>query len=121
MTYVTRSLLEHELISDSDAPDVVSSVCLDGRLDFIALARIGSTIVSRYGIVAKIDRHVDFGLFNGFQLSCCERQVDKCYALKRTTKADWLQSAPYRRTRCRACQYSIPNKRTFKVPESTVT
>lgn len=64
-----NNALEHEFVSDGDAADVRSTICLDSSLNLIALACVSSTIVRRHGIVAQEYRHVHFSLFDGFELS----------------------------------------------------
>lgn len=63
----TGSLLENELISDSDTCNMVSTIRLQSLLDGIALAVVGAVVVWD-GIDAKEDLHVHFGLPDRFEL-----------------------------------------------------
>jgi len=47
---------------------VVCPVRLDGTLDGIPLALVGSSIISGNWVVPEPDCHVDFGLFDRFEL-----------------------------------------------------
>lgn len=62
------TLLEHKFISDCDAANMVSSISLDSLLNQIALTLVGSAVISCNVVICQPDRHVYFGLFNGFEL-----------------------------------------------------
>ncbi len=79
---------------------MVRAVRLQRLLYRITLAVVRRVIVGRYRVVSKIHGHVDFGL--GYSLKLRRYKYHGyIFAVveKHTTKADWLQSAPYRRTR----------------------
>jgi hypothetical protein len=59
--------LEHELIANGHACNVVRAIGLDGLLDNIPLAFVGSVIIRGNGIIAKVDGEVYFGLLDSFQ------------------------------------------------------
>jgi hypothetical protein len=60
--------LEHELIADSDAQNVVRAVCVDRVYNLLALAHVCSAIVGRKVIVTEVDRQVDLCLLDRLEL-----------------------------------------------------
>lgn len=62
-----EDVLEDELISDGDTPDMVRPIGLDGRRDEVALAGV-SRRVRRGGVIPEPDGHVDFCLLDRLEL-----------------------------------------------------
>ena len=60
--------LEHELVADGDARNVVRAICVDRVHNRLALTQVRSTIVVRIVIVTQEDRHIDFRLFDCLKL-----------------------------------------------------
>lgn len=83
-----------------DSRDVVGSVCLQSVLDSSLLAIVCGIISSRVDVVAKPNGHIDLGLDNGLKL---HKEVGpwrvEIKRKTRTTNAEMLQSAPYKRIR----------------------
>ena len=61
-------LLEHELVSNRDATNVIGAVRLNGRLNLSFLTFVRFTTVVRDVVVAEENGHVDLGLFDGLEL-----------------------------------------------------
>ena len=93
-----RHSLEHPLITNGDARNVVRPVRLDRVHDNVALARVRDPSVGRDIIVAQEDGKIRLRLLNRLELWGTSAAPKRC-AIDLTTRADWLQSAPYRRMR----------------------
>ena len=87
--------LEHEFIADSDTCNVVRAVRVDRGHNRLFLFLVFGAVVVRFWVVAQIDLHVHFRLFNRLKLRTSEYLIGyKHFQQKLTTSADWLQSEP---------------------------
>lgn len=66
-SFVSRIILEHELVSNSDSGHMIDAVSLKSSFDNVTLPLVYSNII-RYDVVTEIDLHIGFGLLNRFQL-----------------------------------------------------
>lgn len=64
LSVLGSGLLEHELVTNSHATNIVNTVSLDGLCELVPLAHVGCAIISRDGVVPDKDCHIDFGLFD---------------------------------------------------------
>jgi len=60
--------LEHKLVADSDAQNVIRAISVDRIHNRLALTQVRSTVVVRIVIVTQKDRYIDFRLLDCLEL-----------------------------------------------------
>jgi hypothetical protein len=107
-----KTILQHEFIPYSHTCNVADTISLNSGLNFVSLALVRCAIVCCNSVVAQVNAHVDFCLLDCLQLRSRHKyELQHEVSSIRTTRADWLQSAPYNRMRC--WQMGLDDRRAF--------
>ena len=75
------SSLQHELVADSNAENVIGSVGLEGVNDGVSLTNVCCTSVGGDVVDTKVDTHIHLGLFDRFKLYACKYAGSRCFMM----------------------------------------